>query len=258
LVPSEGPQPLRRLDRLSPEDDATFGRLVSRLTPAIERSLGPRVLANRARGRGVWETARLEPWRPARAAWSGTLRAGLAHTPRPAVLVADVLQCYASIRPDVLSTRLLALGGAPQVVAGVRDLLERFGEDGVRGLPVGPAPSAILANAVLGVVDEHLRRVGVPHIRWVDDVVAVTGGRRWALVALDALRRGLDEIGLEPHPAKTAVLLDPDTVRTRLLTFHPSTGGGVSRAMMRRREDPLPRRPRAHHGLSLDGGVAAR
>ena len=48
------------------------------------------------------------------------------------------------------------------------------------------------------------------------------------LAGLDALRRGLDEVGLEPHPTKTAILLDPDAVRARLLTFRPSTGGHVS------------------------------
>ena len=258
MVPSEDPAPPRRLARLNPDEAAAYDRLVAPLTPAVERALGPHVIANRARGRGAWETARLEPWRPARAVWGDTLGAVLSRSPSPAVLVADVRQCYASIQPDVLSARLLELGVAPLVVAALRDVLERVGANGEPGLPVGPDPSAILANAVLSVVDEHLRAARIPHIRWVDDIVAFAEGRRRALEGLDALRRGLDEVGLEPHPTKTAVLLDGDAVRARLLSFTPSMGGGVSRAMMRRREDPLPRRPRAHHGLSPDGGVAAR
>jgi hypothetical protein len=258
LVPSEDPAPPRRLARLDPGEAAAYDRLVACLTPGIERALGPHVIANRARGRGVWEMASLEPWRPARAAWGAALGEALARSPDPAVLVADVRQCYASIEPDVLAARLRDLGGAPGVVAELRDLLERVGEDGVGGLPVGPAPSAILANAVLSVVDEHLRAAGILHFRWVDDIVAFAQGRRQALAGLDALRHGLDEVGLEPHPTKTALLLDPDAARVRLLTSTPSTGGCVSRAMMRRREDPLPRRPRAHHGLPPDGGVAAR
>lgn len=256
MVPSENLVPPRPLARLGPDEAATFERLVARLTPAIERALGPGVIANRARGRGARETAVLEPWRPARAVWGDRLGGALSRSPRPAVLVADVRRCYASIGPEVLSARLLGLGGPPEVVARLRDLLERMGEDGVVGLPVGPAPSAILANAVLSVVDEHLRGAEIPHIRWVDDVVAFAGGRRRALAGLDALRRGLDEVGLEPHPTKTAVLLDPDAVHARLLRSTPSTGGRVSRAMMRRREDLVSRRPRAHHGLSPDRGVA--
>jgi hypothetical protein len=90
---------------------------------------------------------------------------------------------------------------------------------------VGPPPSAILANAVLSAVDEGLRQAGVFHMRWVDDVVAFATGRRGALSAMDALRRGLDRMGLEPNPSKTELMTDRGRIRDRLLSLRPSTGG---------------------------------
>jgi Reverse transcriptase (RNA-dependent DNA polymerase) len=225
LVPTRRPDGgVRLLTHLGTGEAAHYDAAVAGLTPIIERNLGPQVLANRAVGRGAERTTRLEPWRPARAGWVRTLARALAAPPPQVLLVADVRRCYASIRPSVLATRLRALGAAPAEVARLRDLLERFSQD-VPGLPIGPEPSAILANAVLGVVDERLQASGTRHVRWVDDIVAFTAGRREAVAAFDALRRGLDEVGLEPNPSKTEIVLDPERAIRRLLTGRPSASG---------------------------------
>ena len=213
------------LARLSAAEAEGYDAVVAGMTPRIERSLGPEVVANRAMGRGGLRTTQLEPWRSARTAWRRGLATALATSETPAVLVADVRRCYASIHPAVLDVRLRALGVSPTEVARLRALLERVGEVGVRGLPVGPAPSAILANAVLAAVDDRLRGASVPHRRWVDDVVAFAAGRNQAVAAFDAFRRGLDDVGLEPNPLKTEILTDRDRVRERLLRLRPSTGG---------------------------------
>lgn len=228
LIPTPRPEGrLRWLTRLGPDEAISYDDVVSHLTPRIERALGPRVVANRAVGRGDRPTTVLEPWRQARIRWQRALRTGLNVFAGSPVLMADVRQCYASIDPAVLAGRLLALGAEPQEVASLRDLLERFDGDGVRGLPVGPSPSAILANAVLAVVDERLREATLTHIRWVDDVVVFAGGRRGSVEAFDALRRGLDQVGFEPNPRKTAILTDREQVRERLLRGS-STGGAYA------------------------------
>ena len=181
-------------------------------------------MANRALGRGARSTTQLEPWRPARVAWRQALRAALATSPPPAVLVADVRRCYASIHPTALAARLRALGAD----RGTKSASRRSSSVSVRrvrGLPIGPPPSAILANAVLAVVDERMREAGIPHLRWVDDVVAFAPGRHEAVVAFDALRRGLDAVGLAPNDTKTRILTDRERVREHLLGLRPSTGG---------------------------------
>jgi hypothetical protein len=94
-------------------------------------------------------------------------------------------------------------------------------------LPVGPEPSAVLANLVLAGADRTLREAGAPHIRWVDDFVVFTAGRAQSIRALDALRRSLGESGLELSEPKTKIL-DVDEARDRLLTGGlPTSGSGV-------------------------------
>lgn len=210
--------------RLSAAEAEGYAAAVAGMTPTIERALGPEVVANRALGRGGSRTTRLEPWRPARRAWRSGITAALAASETPAVLVADVRRCYASIQPGVLGDRLRALGVDTAEVARLLALLERVGQDRPPGLPVGPAPSAILANAVLAAVDVRMRGAGIPYLRWVDDVVAVVAGRRGAAAAFDAFLRGLDDVGLEPNASKTEILTDRDRVRERLLRLRPSTG----------------------------------
>lgn len=212
----------RRTVQLEPALAAAYRAAVEPLVPAIEGALGPEVLANRARGRGQAPTTRLEPWRPARDAWRRALTSGLAEDPGRALVVADVRRCYDSIRPDVLAGGLVALGATHGEASDVRAILDRLGEP---GLPVGPEPSAILANAVLCALDQAMREADVPYRRWVDDVVAFTGSRRAALGALDALRRAMDRVGLEPNASKTAVLADHERIRDHLLGRRPSTGG---------------------------------
>jgi hypothetical protein len=119
--------------------------------------------------------------------------------------VADVRACYPSIRP---ATLLRVVGPA---AAGAAGLLRRFDDAGVRGLPIGPDPSAILANATLRPIDDALRRAGVRHLRWVDDVV-LWGERADVVRALVALRGAAASLGLEVHDPKTRLLDDPGEV----------------------------------------------
>lgn len=122
----------------------------------------------------------------------------------PAAVVfatADVRACYPSIDPGTVST---ILGPAADDVVG---LLRRFAGGGVRGLPVGPEPSAVVANALLALLDETLRREGVRHVRWVDDLV-LWGSRREIVRALAALHRAAATVGLELNGAKTGLLAE--------------------------------------------------
>jgi Reverse transcriptase (RNA-dependent DNA polymerase) len=191
----------RRLIRLDPVDAETYRRLVARVAPAIERSLGSRVIANRVIGPGL----RLEDWRAAHRRWRRAVGRG------PGLrLRLDVADCFASIRPHTVTTALASLGVENEALSR---FLHELAEHGVAGLPVGPEPSAVLANAVLHRLDEAIASAGLPHVRWVDDVVAVADGRHQARRALDAARRSLDELGLRPNAGKT--LLEDHRRRVR-------------------------------------------
>jgi hypothetical protein len=197
---------LRWLTRLDPAGDAAYREAVRPLAGRIERALGPEVFAIRTRpASGGW---RLVSWGPARVAWRRTLRRAITEATRGTTFaVADIQDCYGSISPETIA-RLLGPEAAPTV-----DFLRRIHERGVRGLPIGPDPSAILANAVLSELDRAIRNTGARHLRWVDDVV-LWGSRSDVGSALRALNDVAARMGLALHPAKTKFLADLREART--------------------------------------------
>ena len=185
----------RRIVVLAPADAATYRGLVRAVTPAIERGLDGRVVATRAEGAGI------EDWRAARRRWHAALRSpGLA---APVRLHLDVADCYGSIRPTVVTAALRTLGAEPP--SPLVRLREELADAGVRGLPVGPEPSAILANAVLSRVDRAVVVTGATHARWVDDLAIGATSFRHATRVVDAVRRELDGVGLRLQDAKTRI-----------------------------------------------------
>jgi hypothetical protein len=111
------------------------------------------------------------------------------------VVAGDVRDCYGSFRAPAL----LPL----QVPGELTAFLESLWDRGVDGLPIGPDPSAILANAILAIADHEAAAAGCRPVRWVDDVVFAAAGRRTAHRAFDAWRRALEGLGLEAHDGKT-------------------------------------------------------
>lgn len=198
---AHGGESASRLTRLAPEDEARYRWAVSRVAAAIERGLAPSVAANRVIDPG---RLRLEPWRSGRArflAGAGALagRAGV-------VLVADVRRCYPSIGPGTVAAALLGMGCHPGEVARIGRLLARFRDQGVPGLPIGPEPSAVLANAVLAGADGALSAQGFPFLRWVDDVMVGAADTGGAMRARATLKAALGRVGLTLHPAKTRIV----------------------------------------------------
>jgi hypothetical protein len=200
VVPKPGGG-VRWLAILGPADDAVYRRAVRRLSEMIERVLGPEVVANRvATGPGL----RLRPWRSERRTFVRSSRSLLGTG--AVVVKADVRECYPSIRSEMVERALIGLGAWRSDVIAVWRILDRFGGDGIAGLPIGPDPSAVLANAVLVTADDAVRAAGGRHVRWVDDVWAIARNERHADELLDRLRRDLAAIGLSLNEAKTRIL----------------------------------------------------
>lgn len=190
----------RRITVFHPLDDAAYRRVVARLSGMLERVLGPEVAANRVAAEGP---LRLRSWREERSAFEGRRRALAERS--DVVVKTDVRECYPSIGPAVAEAAFARLG--VRLDAGtLRRMLERFGEAGVPGLPIGPAASAVVANAVLARVDDVIRRARVPHLRWVDDVWAGCRNERHASEVLDRIREALDSMGLAVNESKTRVM----------------------------------------------------
>jgi Reverse transcriptase (RNA-dependent DNA polymerase) len=206
---------VRRLTRLDPAGEAEYREAVRPLAGRIERSLGPEVFAIRSRSvPGGW---RLAPWGPSRAAWRRAVRRVIDDATREtAFALADVRDCYGSISPETIASLL-----GPAATHAVA-ILRRARERGVRGLPIGPDPSAVLANAVLGEMDAAIRDAGARHLRWVDDLF-VWGSRADVDRALRALDVAAARLGLAMHPDKTRILADLHEARSVALGARDSS-----------------------------------
>jgi hypothetical protein len=199
------PGGVRLIARLSGSLAAEYRDAVGSIVPRIEENLTRAVVAERvalrrptARGARIVAT----DLRAARA--HARARATRLARMRPGpVILADVRSCYASIAPAVVERRLRLLGCAEDA-SSVRAVLERLRELGVRGLPVGPRASAVLANAVLARVDEEIAAAGALHLRWVDDLAVFPGGRDPERV-LDRVAVALHDLGLSLAAEKCAV-----------------------------------------------------
>lgn len=208
LVPERKPGGVRWLAHLDPVTAAAYTAAVAPLVPAIESALPPIVVANRvAEVRTRPPAIQLEAWTSARARFRALL-AGLA-ADAGAALVADVHDFYGSVAPGVLAGALARVGCGTVDVRRAVAAVRRLNAYGVRGLPVGPEPSAVLANASLAGVDASLVSAGFRHVRWVDDILVFTSDAAAAHEALVVLTRALARAHLRPARHKTRVLADP-------------------------------------------------
>jgi hypothetical protein len=217
---------VRTLTTLSADDSAAYALAVDRVAPAIERVLDRGVFTDRALAAGTRGAVT-----GARARW----RAAIVRALRPGtfVIAGDVMDCYPSIAVDTVATGLAAAGAEPAAVAGVRRALGRIEAVGTRGLPVGPAPSALVANAVLAIADRAVRERGATLMRWVDDVIICADDRHTTVRAFDAWTASLRWLGLTPHDGKTRGWAEHDEALHALLGAPPSGADRPSRGMIR-------------------------
>jgi hypothetical protein len=215
--PGGGTREVVHLDR---RDATAYRRLVLPLAGRVERARTPGSFANRTDRSG-----RFEPVPVARRRWRRALEDALAARPLGAIAVSDVRECYGSI-----DRRALRRAGIDE--HGLLAFLGRLEHVGVRGLPVGPSPSAILAEGVLGIADRAVTAAtGVVPIRWVDDVVFVGEERSAAVRALDAWCRALRSLGLDPNDDKTVLRTCTEASATSI-GRSTSLGGARSRAII--------------------------
>jgi len=199
----------RRLAILDPATRDRYVRLVAASADAVEAGLCDAVVANRVRS---WRLEppelRLRPWRVERRVFAARLSALAASS--DAIAFADVRRCYPSISAATVGEALRRDGiGAAD---GLERLLCELQDAGVTGLPVGPEPSAVLANAVLARVDRALSEAGIQHLRWVDDLVLAAKDPG---SALGVLRDALANVGLRLNERKTHVVVGRGPIGAR-------------------------------------------
>jgi hypothetical protein len=237
------PDGLRLLCRLDAELSARYTSVVAGVAPVIERALAPQVLAHR-----VAVVSRRPPaivlrdWRRERAGLeSERLRIG------GLVVRTDVTDCYGSISLEAVRDGLGSCDADEAGTAACLRVLWELANEGVRGLPVGPVPSAVLANAVLAAGDAALCRLGVGFVRWVDDWWIGVRSTAHATEVLGFLGEAVAAVGLRLNERKTHVGAADER------------GGAPSGAEYHRAADAhaVPVLARANPLLSHDGGLVA-
>jgi hypothetical protein len=200
----------RTLAMLDDLDRRRYEAAVAAVVPSVERSLTPAAVANRASSTATG--LELEAWTHSRTRFFRRL-ARSSGGPFRWAFVGDVRDCYGSVSPAVVGLTLRRIGTREACVDRIVSILRDFEERGVRGLPVGPQPSAVLANAVLAPVDLALAEAACgPVSRWVDDVVVFSPGRLGARHARATFHDVLRELGLLAHPEKCRVVDEPAAV----------------------------------------------
>jgi hypothetical protein len=163
-------------------------------------------LALRGRQPAAWsfgvEGAHGRAWHARRTAWGFAVRSALGRA--DAAIASDIVECYPSIGPRAIRLATGWAGGDPEPLLA---FLASAHDAGGTGLPIGPSPSAAIADAVLAIADAESRAAGVAPIRWVDDVV-FAGSRRQVARAERAWRIALADLGLRDHEGKRRCIDD--------------------------------------------------
>ncbi len=238
---------LRWLTRLDPADEAEYRDAVRPLAGRIERALGPEVFAIRTRpAPGGWRLDAMgtRPRRVAerRCAERSARRPGARRSPSP-----TSSDCYGSISPETIAQR--SSGRRPRTPSPSSGASTRAG---VRGLPIGPDPSAILANAVLSRAGPRHPDARAPDTS--DGSTTSSSGVRRGDVGSRAARarRRRRRPGARAPSARR-----PGSSR---IGERPGRSRSASETPLssRRREDPLPRIADRHPLPPDDGGVDPR
>ncbi|MFL5738113.1 MAG: RNA-directed DNA polymerase [Actinomycetota bacterium] len=198
------PSGVRLITHLSGPIATEYRHAVGSTVPWVEGSLTAAVAAERVTSRLGPDGPRIVPMDLGDARSRCRARARALSTSRPGpVILADVRACYGSIAPAVAERCVRALG-LLDAAARIRDVLERFAELGVPGLPIGPRASVVLANTVLSRIDREIEAAGALHVRWVDDLAIFAGDRDPESVLLRVVE-ALDRLGLSLAEDKSAI-----------------------------------------------------
>jgi hypothetical protein len=111
------------------------------------------------------------------------------------VLVADIADFYNQVYVHRVENALEVANVVRERARDIERFLLLLNAKQSRGLPVGPIPSILLAEAALNDVDSFLLREGAPHIRYVDDFRIFCRSRKEGL----AIQHGLTDYLYTAH-----------------------------------------------------------
>jgi len=192
----------RQATQLDPQDSIILSALVFQYGQQIE-SL--RLPANRV------FSYRFNPTLPdglysSKTAWNNFWTTAASYTARHShVLYCDIADFYNQVYHHTVENQLISAGLPNQAVKWIVNLLESTTAGVSRGVPVGPHPIHLIAEATLIPVDNSLAAAGIRFIRYADDIIVFCKSDREAKAALSTIATVLDKqqrLTLQRHKTK--------------------------------------------------------
>lgn len=196
---------------LHPMDWIVYHAAVHRIAPAIDARMSTAVYSSRLnRVSNQYLTA---PFAAQFAAWQRKSRRLLKKDRYKYVLVTDIVAYYEHIDIDRLHKLVKPLDHGDVSWPIIRTLLREWCPNDIRGIPQGPAASALLGNLYLTPLDDMLNgRPGVLHIRYMDDFRVFSDDRSELVRTAWALQKMARSIGLDLKTDKTAILTSAEAL----------------------------------------------
>jgi hypothetical protein len=205
VISSKKSGTVRPFVRVRPTDLVVYQALVDQLAPAIENALPPREYVGAYRQVLTGGDAAFHS-NPSNDQFRVTIRDAIAASGSTYVLESDISGYFLGVRLRRLSDALLTASDRADAVYDLVEMLQRWQQSGVRGLPQGIRPSSPLGNFYLASLDSAMGTNSVPFYRWMDDIWAICGKYSEARRIQDHIERHLYGLGLTLNGEKTRIV----------------------------------------------------
>ncbi|WP_084330562.1 RNA-directed DNA polymerase [Castellaniella defragrans] len=192
----------RQATQLDPQDSIILSALVFQFGQQIEALRLPetRVFSYR------FSPSLSDGLYSSKTAWNNFWTTAATHATRYSnILYCDIADFYNQIYHHTVENQLIAAGLPNQAVKWIVGLLESTTAGVSRGVPVGPHPIHLIAEATLVPIDNSLITAGVKFVRYADDIIVFCRSEREARAALSTIATVLDKqqrLTLQRHKTK--------------------------------------------------------
>jgi hypothetical protein len=208
-------------------DQTPIQAIFNGVAPVVENDFQPTSYGYRWNTDPASSYRIFEDWREVYPHFRNDLMTALELHPNGFHFCCDIKGYYDNIKHDILIEQIRRVVHDIYVYEAIVRTVRAysFEENGIRGLPQGPAYARLLANLYLNNFDVFAGKVASAYFRYVDDLVFVFETEREAKECLEQVVRHLADLGLElsQEESKRAVITantDISTLKKTLDKIH--------------------------------------
>lgn len=211
----------RQATQLDPQDSIVLSALIYQFGQQIEDQRLPttRVFSYR------FSPALPDGLYSGKTAWNNFWTTAARHADKCShILYCDIADFYNQVYHHTVENQLISAGFPNQAIKWIIGLLESTTAGVSRGVPIGPHPIHLLAEATLIPVDNSLVAAGIKFIRYADDIVVFCKSERECRAALASIATILDKqqrLTLQRHKTRIYKPSDFLGVCTQMIEDRP-------------------------------------